>query len=248
MSDPAQPFNVDLKQAEDLKRLQSLATTRLEPDAAQRGALLEQVVHYAEAFLEGLPSAPVYLTDQDRGQALYASPVAEEPANVAELLALLKCGVDRPGINAAAPGFMGYIPGGGLDYSALGDFLAAVANRYAGVLYASPGAVRIERILIDWLAQIAGYGSSAEGDLTSGGSIANLIGIVTARDAHQVRPRDVEAAVVYLSEQTHHSVDKARRWYATGGDCRSPSTTRHTTCRTRGRCETKCPQPTSRPN
>jgi glutamate/tyrosine decarboxylase-like PLP-dependent enzyme len=47
--------------------------------------------------------------------------------------------------------------------------------------------------------------------LTSGGSIANLAGIVTAREAHNLKARDFEKSVVYLSRQTHHSVDKALR-------------------------------------
>jgi glutamate/tyrosine decarboxylase-like PLP-dependent enzyme len=66
-------------------------------------------------------------------------------------------------------------------------------------------------MLIDWMAEMVGYPKSAAGNLTSGGSIANLIGIVTARDAHGLKARDFETTVVYLSEQVHHCVDKALR-------------------------------------
>jgi glutamate/tyrosine decarboxylase-like PLP-dependent enzyme len=113
---------------------------------------------------------------------------------------------------------MGYIPGGGLYASALGDYLAAVSNRYAGVFFGSPGAVRMEHMLLRWLAEVVGYPETAAGDLTTGGSLANLIGIVTAREAHEIKATDVPTTVVYLSEEAHHSVQKALR-IAGLGEC-----------------------------
>src|SRR3546814_9085588 len=78
---------------------------------------------------------------------------------------------------------MAYIPGGGLFHSAIGDFLAAVSNKYSGFASASPGAVRLENTTTEWLANVIGYPAGAAGTLTSGGSIANLTAIVAARDA-----------------------------------------------------------------
>jgi glutamate/tyrosine decarboxylase-like PLP-dependent enzyme len=148
---------------------------------------------------------------EDKGIGIYDSPIAEEPAQIDQLLRLLQYNVDRPGLNPASGGHLGYIPGGGIYPSALGDFLADVTNRYAGILFGSPGAVRMENMLIDWMASIAGYPATAVGNLTSGGSIANLIGIVTAREARQLKSKDVDRAVIYLTEHVHHSVDKAIR-------------------------------------
>ena len=42
-------------------------------------------------------------------------------------------------------------------------------------------------------------------------SIANLVGIVTASEAHGLKAKDFDRAVVYLGEQTHHAIDKALR-------------------------------------
>ena len=119
--------------------------------------------------------------------------------------------MDTPGLNPASGGHLGYIPGGGIYTSALGDYLADVFNRYAGVFYASPGAVRMENMLIRWMNGLVGYPGNASGNLTSGGSLANLIAIVTARDAKQITSTKIESSVIYLSEQAHHSVDKAIR-------------------------------------
>ena len=58
-----------------------------------------------------------------------------------------------PGIATASPRFMGYIPGGGLFHSALGDFLAAASNKYSGFASAAPGAARLENAMPGWLAE-----------------------------------------------------------------------------------------------
>jgi glutamate/tyrosine decarboxylase-like PLP-dependent enzyme len=65
--------------------------------------------------------------------------------------------VNRPGFTTTSPRFMAYIPGGGLFHSALGDFLAAVSNKYSGFASASPGAVRLENACCAWLAEVIGY-------------------------------------------------------------------------------------------
>ena len=56
-----------------------------------------------------------------------------------------------------------------------------------------------------------GYPETALGNLTSGGSIANLIAIVTARDHAGLKARDYENACIYLTEHVHHCVQKALR-------------------------------------
>lgn len=87
--------------------------------------------------------------------------------------------------------------------------MAAVSNRYAGVRFASPGAAEMERVLLAWMAELVGYPATASGHLASGGSIANLTAIVAARDATRLSPRDFDRAVVYTSDDAHHSIDKA---------------------------------------
>src|SRR5690606_8663104 len=91
--------------------------------------------------------------------------------------------IEAPGFATTSPRFMAYIPGGGLFHSALGDLIAAASNKYSGFASASPGAVRIENAVTQWMAGLIGYPEGAAGTLTSGGSLANLTAIVAARDA-----------------------------------------------------------------
>jgi len=187
-----------------------LASAGLDPSAAERGDLLEQTVAYSESFLNSLPGLKAFIPEDGHSQQLVQA-FAEEPGDFKVLLKLLGDAVDHEGINAASGGQMGYIPGGGMYPSALGDFLADVFNRYAGISFASPGAVKMEQQLVRWMADIVGYPATAGGDLTSGGSIANLTAIIAARETMGIRARDVENSCVYITADTHHCIDKSLR-------------------------------------
>lgn len=185
---------------------------KLDPGPAERLRLREAASAFTESLLATLDRQPAYRPGFGDPGGVLAQPFGEQPVPVDDVLAALDSEVVAPGINAASPGSFGYIPGGGLYPSALGDFIADVTNRYSGVFYAAPGAVRLEMQLVNWLANLVGYpAGSAGGDLTSGGSIANLSAIVAAREAHGVRAADLPRRVVYLSEQCHHSMHKALR-------------------------------------
>ncbi len=193
-----------------IKQLEKISDA-LEPNDKERAFLLDKVVQYTNAFLENIPKVPAYRATTDEGIGLYDSPISDEPIDIDMALNLIRQNVDRPGVNVGSGGYLCFIPGSGLYHSALGDYIAAVTNRYAGVFFASPGAVRMERMLLRWIADFIGYPESAAGDLTSGGSIANLAGIVTARDAFDLKAKDFERSVVYITKQAHHSIEKALR-------------------------------------
>jgi aromatic-L-amino-acid/L-tryptophan decarboxylase len=163
---------------------------------------------HVHEHLSNLGERPAYLPDSPADPAEFA--IAETPAGIADALTTIEA-VERPGINQASGGHFAYIPGGGLFPSALGDLVADVSNRYSGIHFASPAANLMERSLVRWMAGLVGYPETAGGDLTSGASIANLEGIVTARDAAGIRSADVPRTVVYLTSQTHHCIEKALR-------------------------------------
>ncbi len=180
----------------------------LELDHDARVARTEAVRTYIEDWLTTLPEKPAYMEDAGSRQAGTLT-IEEQPVDMDQALAILAEQVDSSGQNLGHSRFFGYIPSGGLYTGALGDFLAAAVNRYAGVDYAAPGAARMESALLRWLAKEVGYPPAAQGDLASGGSIATLSAIVAARQRHDIRARDVENTVVYLTQLTHHCTTKA---------------------------------------
>lgn len=181
----------------------------LEPDSEERARLLGLVREYVEDFWNRIDEMPAFVEPGDLGRGLVDSPISEDGVDMEEALRLVGEHVDGTGINTKSGRFMGYIPGGGLFHSALGDFLAASANRYAGVFFANPGAVRMENMLVRWMADEIGYPDSAAGTLTSGGSLATLSGLVAARDAFNVEGGKVAGSAIYLTEQVHHALNKA---------------------------------------
>ncbi len=193
-----------------LKELEKISIL-LEPSSEQRKLLLEKTIDYSEEFLNSLSTNKTYNQSEDNGKGIFNFEVNGSTKDISDVLSILKQNVDTPGINPASGGHLGYIPGGGIWHSALGDFIADITNRYAGVFFASPGAVRMENHLLNWMAEITGYPNSSGGNLTSGGSISNLIAIVAARDAFKIKSKEVEKCVVYYTAQTHHSVEKALR-------------------------------------
>ena len=182
---------------------------KLEPSKEERNSLLEKAKRYAGSFLESLPEMPAFVDSDTKGEGVYDIPFEEQPRDFDTLLEVLDSEVDKPGLNPASGKHAGYIPGGGLYPSAIADYLAAVTNRYTGVFFSSPGAVRIENMCIRWMCDLLGYPEGAAGNLTSGGSIANLIGLVVARDDSGLKAKDFDRAVIYTTRQVHHCVIKA---------------------------------------
>jgi aromatic-L-amino-acid/L-tryptophan decarboxylase len=195
---------------EQLRRLERAALP-LEPGTGRRRRLRNAAVASTERFLRRIETVKGYVETEDKGAGLLESPVSEEGIPLEQAIALLERDVVRPGGSTASGGHLAYIPGGGLYHAAVGDFLAAVSNKYAGIFFTGPGPVRMEHMMVRWVADLVGYPASAAGSIASGGSIATLTAITTARDAHGLRAADYPRAVVYLTDQAHHCIEKALR-------------------------------------
>jgi hypothetical protein len=89
---------------------------------------------------------------------------------------------DPKSFNTAGPGYLAYIPGGGLFSSAVAALIADAVNRYVGGLRRGPALTQLETNVVRWFARIGGLPSSAGGVLTTGGSLAGFSAVV--RGAH----------------------------------------------------------------
>lgn len=208
---PATPQRPEREPAALLRRLDDLerAAQPLDPGPEERGRLREAIVASGERFLADVASRNGYQETEDKGSGLLRVAIGEGGISIEEAIGVLEHDVIRPGSNTASGRHLGYIPGGGLYASALGDYLAAVTNKYSGVFFSGPGPVRMENHLVRWVADLLGYPPGAGGSLLSGGSIATLTAVATARDARGLRGEDSASAVVYLTAQAHHCLEKA---------------------------------------
>lgn len=172
--------------------------------------LTAAVARFAIEHVSTLAAQPA--SDAQNAEPLLAAlreDVPEDGLPLAEILERLRPAIARS-FNTAGPGYLAFIPGGGIYAAALADFLACATNRYVGVRYAAPALVQIEETVLRWLADLMGYPEASRGVLTSGGSLSNLAAIVTARAA-RLHEDELARGVLYVSEETHRCVAKAAR-------------------------------------
>src|SRR3954468_16887489 len=154
----------------------------LELSAPEMRALLEAALDRIVAHIESLPKQPV--SDTRGGFEVarsFAEPLPETGTPAAELFDLFFQRAVPPTFNTASPGYLAFIPGGGLFHAAVADLITDATNRYVGVWLAAPGLVQLEANVIAWFAGMIGLPAGSGGLLTSGGSLANLGAVVTAR-------------------------------------------------------------------
>ncbi len=185
------------------------ADTSLEPSAAEMESLLRLAMTRIVAHVDSLPAQRA--ADTEGAAALSRALIEREPpetgAPAEELLDLLFDRAIPKSFNAASPGYLAYIPGGGLFASAVADLVAAATNRYTGVFAAAPLLVQLETNVLRWFARLVGFPEGAGGFFASGGSLANFSAIVAAR--RDRLPEEFLRGVLYASDQTHHCVAKA---------------------------------------
>jgi aromatic-L-amino-acid decarboxylase len=187
----------------------------LEPPRAVQEAWLAALSRFVFDHLEGLEQAPASGPIGAAGAQIAAQvsrPIPEEPlpGGIDEVIRLLDQAA-AASLTAPGPGYLAYIPGGGIYGAALADFVADCLNRYTGLSTPSPALHRLEADVLGWLCRSFGYGPEARGLLTPGGSLATVSAVVAARHAHFGDSGDFRRATAYTSSQAHHSVWKAIR-------------------------------------
>lgn len=121
-------------------------------------------------------------------------------------------------MNSQHPRQFGYFTPPPLPMSIMGELLAQMANQGVDVWHAGPVAAFVEEEVVRWLCDLVGFGPASFGLLTSGGVMANFMGMALARDVHLGRllragrpPRGalLDDARVYTSDQSHFSIARA---------------------------------------
>lgn len=181
---------------------------KLEPSPAELRRMIELATERIVRYVETLPEQKAI--DSEGAVERSDELIEDLPESGTGLEPLLDDLFERwipKGFNTASPGYLAYIPGGGLVQSAVSDLIASAVNRYVGVFAAAPALVQLETNVIRWFTRIIGMPEGSGGVLTTGGSMANLIAIVTAR--RERLPEDFLGGTIYVSDQVHHSVQKA---------------------------------------
>ena len=182
----------------------------LEPPHETLRVWFHAAVDLALAHVASLPDQPARgaAPTPDELRALL-EPMPEEPHDPRPLLErVVREWVPRS-FTTAGPGYLAYVPGGGLPTAALADLVAGLTNRFVGVWAAAPLLARLEVTALRWLLDEFAFPRTARGVFTSGGSLANLVALACARE--KLLGERFQDGVLYGSDQLHHSVPKAAR-------------------------------------
>ncbi|HUE77340.1 MAG TPA: aminotransferase class V-fold PLP-dependent enzyme, partial [Longimicrobiales bacterium] len=107
------------------------------------------------------------------------------------------------------PRFLAFIPSCPTWPGILGDLLASASSIYPGTWIGSAGYAALELEVLGWFRDWLGYPPDSAGLLMSGGSMANLTALVTAREARL--GEEWSDGVMYTSAEAHSSVARAAR-------------------------------------
>jgi aromatic-L-amino-acid decarboxylase len=127
------------------------------------------------------------------------------------------------------PGFFGYFPANTSGPSVLGDLVSAGLGVQGMSWVTSPAATELEQHVLDWLADLLGlpasFRSTGPGggviqDSSSGGNLVALLAALhrASKGATVRHGVDPERATVYVSAETHSSMEKAVRIAGLGSD------------------------------
>ena len=166
---------------------------------------IDELVEHFDTQNSKLPVAEGSREDMDK---LFLEDAPEEPTDAMSVLNFV---VDKVMSNSnivSHPKSYSFVPGPSNYVSTIADTLATGFNVFSGGWVASPAAAELEIVTINWLLKLFGFPSKRGGGIfTSGGSMANLTAIVTARRIKC--GEDFSKAVLYLSDQAHSSNIKA---------------------------------------
>lgn len=165
-------------------------------------------------LLENIEAAPLArAVAPEFLHGLFAEPLPREPASLKAVFAELEEKLIPYCTQVGHPGYMGLITPSPLPAGILADFMASALNQNVGAWSIGPSATALERRVVRWLGDLAGYGPGSGGLLTSGGMMANFIGMKLARDRvsgdRAQHEGVVERFAAYTSDERHVSVDKA---------------------------------------
>jgi glutamate/tyrosine decarboxylase-like PLP-dependent enzyme len=179
-------------------------------------AVFDRIKQLSLDYLAGIGERPSFpqITGSET-QTFLSQPLPENGLGESALYDLRKV-ID--GGRPNSPRFFGYVFGSGEPVAAAADLLASVLNQNVTAWRSSPTALTMERVVVGWLAQAIGC-DGFTGSLTGGGSVANLMALAMAREAHlPANESGARPGTVYASEQVHMSIPKAVALLGIGRD------------------------------
>src|SRR5688572_440669 len=173
-----------------------------------------EVADLAASYIEGLETVSLATPGASDLEAALGGPLPEEGMDPYALLDEVRRVVVPGSFHLSSPRYFGLFNPTPTVIGIYADTIASLLNQNAGAWSHAPAGAQIEKTVIRWMCDLAGYGPGAFGTLTSGGTLANITGLKVALTERvpDVRRIGVAAAegrpTFYVSSQAHYSIDR----------------------------------------
>ena len=169
--------------------------------------IVDQIVNH---FTEVEHKKPVKKASRKEMDTIFLSEAPDEATNADDVLDFVMKNVMPNSIILSHPKSFSFVPGPSNFISAMSDSLATGFNIFSGGWNIAPAAAELEIVTLNWILKIFNFPvENGGGIFTSGGSMANLTALTTARRVKC--GEDFSKSIIYLSDQAHSSNIKAIR-------------------------------------
>ena len=206
------------------------------PDAADRNASLDpddweqframghQMLDDMVDYIRTVRDRPVWQSPPAAVRHALQTGLPREPSSIEDVYSRFKQNILPYPTGNIHPRFWGWVMGNGTPVGLLSDLLTSAMNCHVSGY--DQAATLVERQVIAWLAEMLDFPSTASGLLVSGGTVANLIGVATARNhlsgtdvrKNGVNPNDTGQLTIYGSTATHGWAERSCDLMGLGSD------------------------------
>ncbi len=196
--------------------------TTLDPqDWSEMRALAHTMVDDMMNYLETVAERPSWVAMPQSAKDAIHQPLPETAMSLDEVYNGFKTNILPYTKGNIHPRFTAWVQGTGTPLAMMADMLASGMNPNTTI--GEHAAMYVDKQVIDWCKELMNFPSDATGMLVSGGSIANITGIIVARNSYgNIREAGVQAQakkmVMYCSSETHSCVMKAAEVTGIGSD------------------------------
>ena len=183
-------------------------------DWAEAQAVAHRAVDDAIAYLRDIRDGPVWQNMPYEVRRTFDAPLPRFPTPLSEVYGEIAERLMPYPMGNIHPRFWAWYMGSSNFTGALGDFLAAVQGSNLGG--GNHAAARMDEQVVNWCKEMIGFPASASGTLVSGGSMANTIALIVARNVKAgIDVREYGVAAIekplrfYASDQMHNCHRKA---------------------------------------
>jgi aromatic-L-amino-acid decarboxylase len=186
-------------------------------------ALGHRVMDEMMDYLQNVRERPAWQPVPEAVKEALSAPIPREGEGAAAAYEAFRELVLPYPVGNIHPRFWGRVMGTGTAFGMLAELMAGALNTNGSGL--ANAASHVEEQVLAWFRELFGFPDAASGIMVSGASAANLVGLAAARTARS--DGDVlrggvrvlgRRPVVYCSEETHNSVDRAVALLGIGSD------------------------------